>query len=804
MTVDPKRRPLRHHRPARRPRPGHRRLQGRLAGRRRAARRAPGLLRDLLPRSRAGPDAARRRATPSASSCSKVRELHPDSPKPAIVGNCQGGWAAMMLAAVRPGRHRPDRDQRRADVLLGRRLAARARATTRCATPAACSAAPGSRRSRADLGAGMFDGAYLVRELREPEPGQHVLGQVLQPVRERRHRAAALPRVRALVGRLLPDEPRGDRVDHAATSSSATSCGRATVRRARRQVFDLRDDQGADRRCSRRWATTSRRRSRRSTGSPTSTASTEEIKARGQVIVGLLHEDVGHLGIFVSGKVAKKEHAQIVSVLKSIEALPPGLYGMQITRAQAARRRASSTRSSSSSARLEDIAQAAEPLRARRREALRGGGRAVRADRARLRAARAPDRAPDDARVAGQGLRELHPLRTQRWAISDHNPFVAALAPAAALARAWRQPRRDGNALLRPRAFRERGGVGLARPLPRPARRGGGRRVLPGLRQHAVARGRRPAERAIRRATRFDPRALPAVRQVLESIEDAGAIEGHVRIGLLVAKAGSGRRKLSSMERVRELMAPAHLLDGVSEDAFRSLMHEETIIVEFEPDRAKRALPAILRTPADRRHAHDLLDGIATHHRLDERQLALVAELRGPCRCAQGAAAPRARRGAPPPGTRRTPRRAARAARGAFRRQDDTMQDYGNRTFDEIEIGADRDRLAHAHRHRRRGARARGGRRRGAAHRGRRPRGAADRAGRRRDRDDRGAAQPPPAGAGYAASCCHALHYSGIINIGDTLTATVVAKAKHKRDHIDRVRLPLCEPGRRRCWSTAR
>ena len=52
--------------------------------------------------------------------------------------------------------------------------------------------------------------------------------------------------------------------------------------------------------------------------------STEEIKARGQVIVGLLHENIGHLGIFVSGKVAKKEHAQIVSVLKSIEALPPG------------------------------------------------------------------------------------------------------------------------------------------------------------------------------------------------------------------------------------------------------------------------------------------------------------------------------------------------------------------------------------------------------------------------------------------------------------------------------------------------
>jgi hypothetical protein len=33
----------------------------------------------------------------------KVRKLHPDSEKPAIVGNCQGGWAAMMVAASDPG-----------------------------------------------------------------------------------------------------------------------------------------------------------------------------------------------------------------------------------------------------------------------------------------------------------------------------------------------------------------------------------------------------------------------------------------------------------------------------------------------------------------------------------------------------------------------------------------------------------------------------------------------------------------------------------------------------------------------------
>jgi len=61
---------------------------------------------------------------------------------------------------------------------------------------------------------------------------------------------------------------------------------------------------------------------------------TEELKANGQVIVGLMHKSVGHLGIFVSGSVAKREHAQIVDLLEYIEHLPPGLYGMQVEEEQ--------------------------------------------------------------------------------------------------------------------------------------------------------------------------------------------------------------------------------------------------------------------------------------------------------------------------------------------------------------------------------------------------------------------------------------------------------------------------------------
>ena len=50
----------------------------------------------------------------------------------------------------------------------------------------------------------------------------------------------------------------------------------------------------------------------------------------GHVIVYLLAEDVGHLSIFVGGRVAKKEHRELINVMDMLEELPPGLYEMVI------------------------------------------------------------------------------------------------------------------------------------------------------------------------------------------------------------------------------------------------------------------------------------------------------------------------------------------------------------------------------------------------------------------------------------------------------------------------------------------
>ncbi len=59
--------------------------------------------------------------------------------------------------------------------------------------------------------------------------------------------------------------------------------------------------------------------------------STDEIKRAGVKLALIHHERAGHLAIFVSAKVADKEHRQIIGVLgDDFDDLPPGLYRMEI------------------------------------------------------------------------------------------------------------------------------------------------------------------------------------------------------------------------------------------------------------------------------------------------------------------------------------------------------------------------------------------------------------------------------------------------------------------------------------------
>ena len=52
----------------------------------------------------------------------------------------------------------------------------------------------------------------------------------------------------------------------------------------------------------------------------------DDLRTHGQTIVYSVHGSIGHLGIFVSGGVARKEHNEFASNMDMIDVLPPGLY----------------------------------------------------------------------------------------------------------------------------------------------------------------------------------------------------------------------------------------------------------------------------------------------------------------------------------------------------------------------------------------------------------------------------------------------------------------------------------------------
>ena len=166
--------------------------------------------------------------------------------------------------------------------------------------------------------------------------------------------------------------------------------------------------------------------------------STEEIKARGQVIVGLLHEDIGHLGIFVSGKVAKKEHAQIVSVLKSVEIAAAGLYGMKIEERKGADGKPE-YEVEFHERRLEDIVARLNRFERKDEKPFEAVAAVSEFNqRAYELFAQPLVQAMSNETTAKLG-RDFHPLRVQRWAISDANPWLAWLGPAAEAVKAQRK-----------------------------------------------------------------------------------------------------------------------------------------------------------------------------------------------------------------------------------------------------------------------------------------------------------------------------------------------------------------------------
>jgi len=256
----------------------------------------------------------------------RVIALHPKAEgKPCVVGNCQGGWSVLLVAGTRPELFGPI-------IVAGSPLSYWAGVEGENPMRYTGGLAGGSWMTAltSDLGNGKFDGGHLVENFENLNPSNTLwtknynLWSKVDTEGERfiefekwwgGHVNLNGEEIQWIVDELFV----GNRL---ATGEIVTRKGeRVDLRRIRSPIvcFCSKGDNITPPQQALGWIVDLY-------------GSDHDIQACGQTIVYTVHDTIGHLGIFVSGGIAKKEHQEFASNSDLIDVLPPGLYEAVMTR----------------------------------------------------------------------------------------------------------------------------------------------------------------------------------------------------------------------------------------------------------------------------------------------------------------------------------------------------------------------------------------------------------------------------------------------------------------------------------------
>ena len=551
----------------------------------------------------------------------KVHDLHPDAPKPVVIGNCQGGWAVMMLGASDPELMGPL-------VLNGAPLSYWAGEKGRNPMRYMGGLAGGSWPAAllADLGNGKFDGANLVLNFEGLSPGStwfRKYWSVYEKADTEPERFLEFERWWGGYFLMNRDEIRwivenlfiGDRFARGEISAGPDARAGTTFNmRAIKSpiiVFASAGDHITPPGQALRWIADVYR-------------DEKEIRALGQTIVYLVHAEIGHLGIFVSGKVANKEHTEIANTLEMIEAVAPGLYEMRITDTAGS--------GLNTGYQVELVSRTIADIRAvsgeAENEAFPAVAKMAAANQAVYDLAAGPLIRQMTTEATAEARRQLHPLRARRYMVSDLNPFMLPFAGAAERVKQSRATASADNPFLAAEgayADRVEGALDAWRDWRDAWTEAAFHAVYGSLAAWGMA-AETPEEEVVETADMLAD--APEVRAALANVAVGGYAEAVVRMMILMARARGAVRRTRLARSQAVLTGEAPFAD-MTAAARQALIREQTLVADMAPEEAVSTLPTLLADKADRRRALDTVEGVAgPEDELGEGAQAMLGKLR--------------------------------------------------------------------------------------------------------------------------------------------------------------------------------
>ena len=564
----------------------------------------------------------------------KVISRHPEANgKPCVIGNCQAGWAIMILASLRPELFGPV-------IVAGAPLAYWEGVHGKYPMRYSGGLLGGSWLTAltSDLGAGKFDGAWLVQNFENQNPSNTLWTKqynVYSKVDTEAKRYLEFERwwgghVNLNAGEIqfIVDELFvGNNL--AAGKIEMSDGQKVDLRNIRSPivVFCSEGDNVTPPQQALNWILDCY-------------ADINEIRAYGQTIVYTVHESIGHLGIFVSGGVAKKEHAEFSSNIDLIDVLPPGLYEATFE--------AKDEETASSDL---VVGQWVMRCEARTLDDIRAMGGNSPEDERRFAAAKrvseinlAAYRKFVQPWIKGmvrpqmaEMMRNLHPLRLQYEAFSSQNPFMSAVKSLAEQVSEDRKQVSTDNPFL---AFQEQVSKQIVNAMDswRDS-------------QEALSEATFLAvygSPAVQAAVGIDPQSTPSRRQEMSAshremlhrriaelrsrISEGGLREAAIR-GLLYVGSARGmvdERSLEALRNVRRKDTGTRL----TLTEFKMLVREQFFMLLLDQEGALAAIPRLLPDNASERHAaftaiREVLSASAAISGEVAKRLKRVAELFG-------------------------------------------------------------------------------------------------------------------------------------------------------------------------------